>query len=68
MAADLDARLAAAVAAAREAGKVALDACVHCIRTGDPCSPTVDDGVAALVLANAADESATTGRTVGITT
>ena len=44
-----------------------LDAFAHSIRTGDPCSPSFEDGVAALVLANAAAESATTGKTVAIT-
>lgn len=43
-----------------------LEAFAHSIRTGTPCSPSFDDGVAALVLANAAEESATTGKAVAI--
>jgi myo-inositol 2-dehydrogenase/D-chiro-inositol 1-dehydrogenase len=43
-----------------------LDAFANSIRTGAPCSPSFDDGVAALVLANAAAESATTGKTVAV--
>ncbi|MDQ4491210.1 inositol 2-dehydrogenase [Sinomonas sp. ASV486] len=36
------------------------------IRTGAPSSPSFDDGVAALILANAATESAATGRSVAV--
>ncbi|GAB3276434.1 inositol 2-dehydrogenase [Sinomonas notoginsengisoli] len=43
-----------------------LDAFAHSIRTGAPCSPSFEDGVAALVLANAAAESALTGKTVSV--
>ncbi|GAA4397653.1 inositol 2-dehydrogenase [Tsukamurella soli] len=43
-----------------------LDAFARAIRTGEPCSPGFDDGVAALILADAAAESATTGKTVGV--
>lgn len=43
-----------------------LDSFVASIRTGIPCSPGFDDGVKALVLANAAEESARSGRTVKI--
>jgi myo-inositol 2-dehydrogenase/D-chiro-inositol 1-dehydrogenase len=43
-----------------------LEAFAHSIRTGAPCSPSFEDGVAALVLANAAAESATKGKTVTI--
>jgi myo-inositol 2-dehydrogenase/D-chiro-inositol 1-dehydrogenase len=43
-----------------------LDAFVTSLRSGVPCSPTFDDGLAALVLANAAAESAVTGKTVAI--
>nr|WP_296780630.1 inositol 2-dehydrogenase [Rhodococcus sp. (in: high G+C Gram-positive bacteria)] len=43
-----------------------LDAFAHSIRTGDAPSPSFDDGVAALVLANAAEESAKTGKTVSV--
>ena len=50
-----------------QAYRAELDAFAHSIRTGDPCSPSFEDGVAALVLANAAAESATTGKTVAIT-
>jgi len=49
-----------------QAYQAELDAFVHSIRTGAPCSPSFDDGVAALVLANAAAESGTTGKTVAI--
>jgi myo-inositol 2-dehydrogenase / D-chiro-inositol 1-dehydrogenase len=44
-----------------------LDAFATSIRDGVRCSPSFDDGVAALVLANAAAESASTGKTVAIT-
>ncbi|QSZ54020.1 inositol 2-dehydrogenase [Paenarthrobacter sp. AT5] len=43
-----------------------LDAFAKAIRTGTACSPGFDDGVQALVLANAAEESARSGRTVKI--
>ncbi|MFW0792288.1 inositol 2-dehydrogenase [Gordonia sp. CPCC 205515] len=43
-----------------------LDAFVQAIRAGGTCSPGFDDGVAALVLADAAAESATTGKTVSV--
>ena len=49
-----------------QAYRAELDAFAHAIRTGEPCSPGFDDGVAALVLANAAAESATTGKTVAV--
>ena len=41
-----------------------LTAFIDAINTGAPVSPTVSDGVAALVLAQAAEESARSGRTV----
>lgn len=41
-----------------------LDHFVEAAATGGPCSPTLDDGVAALELADAALESARTGRSV----
>ncbi|GAB3253273.1 Gfo/Idh/MocA family oxidoreductase [Arthrobacter pigmenti] len=43
-----------------------LQAFADSIRTGEPCSPDFGDGVTALVLANAAAESAATGRTVSV--
>lgn len=43
-----------------------LDAFAEAIRTGGPCSPSFADGVAALVLADAALESAKTGKSVKI--
>ncbi|MFF1832429.1 inositol 2-dehydrogenase [Paenarthrobacter sp. NPDC058040] len=43
-----------------------LDAFAKAIRTGTACSPGFDDGVQALVLANAAEESARSGRAVKI--
>ncbi|MFJ8951380.1 inositol 2-dehydrogenase [Streptomyces sp. NPDC102340] len=49
-----------------EAYRAELDAFAHSIRTGEPCTPGFDDGVTALVLANAAEESARTGRTVTV--
>jgi myo-inositol 2-dehydrogenase / D-chiro-inositol 1-dehydrogenase len=49
-----------------QAYRAELDAFAHAILTGQPCSPGFDDGVAALVLANAAAESATTGKTVTV--
>lgn len=39
---------------------------IDAINQGTPVSPTVADGIAALVLAEAADESARTGRTVSV--
>jgi myo-inositol 2-dehydrogenase/D-chiro-inositol 1-dehydrogenase len=44
--------------------KVELDSFVHSIQTGAPCKPDFQDGVEALVLANAALESAKTGKSV----
>jgi myo-inositol 2-dehydrogenase/D-chiro-inositol 1-dehydrogenase len=44
--------------------KVELDSFVNSIQTGAPCKPDFQDGVEALVLANAALESAQTGKTV----
>ena len=49
-----------------QAYKAELDAFAHSIRTGAPCSPGFEDGVTALVLANAAAESAATGKTVTV--
>ncbi|MHC8609837.1 inositol 2-dehydrogenase (plasmid) [Paenarthrobacter ureafaciens] len=43
-----------------------LDSFAKAIRNGTACSPGFDDGVQALVLANAAEESARSGRTVKI--
>ena len=43
-----------------------LDSFVRSIRDGTACSPGFDDGVMALVLANAAEESARSGRAVKI--
>ena len=43
-----------------------LDAFAHSIRTGAPTSPNFADGVSALILANAAAESAITGKTVSV--
>ncbi|MFJ4027524.1 inositol 2-dehydrogenase [Paenarthrobacter sp. NPDC089989] len=43
-----------------------LDSFAKAIRSGTACSPGFDDGVQALVLANAAEESARSGRTVKI--
>lgn len=43
-----------------------LDSFVKAIRGGTSCSPGFDDGVMALVLANAAEESARSGRVVTI--
>ena len=43
-----------------------LDHFVDAIRTGIPCSPGFEDGMAALVLADAAAESAATGKTVSV--
>ena len=49
-----------------QAYRAELEAFAHSIRTGAPCSPSFDDGVTALVLANAAAESAATGKTVTV--
>ena len=49
-----------------EAYRNELDAFAQAIRTGTACSPGFDDGLQALLLANAAEESARTGRTVKI--
>ncbi|MFF2318320.1 inositol 2-dehydrogenase [Arthrobacter sp. NPDC058097] len=43
-----------------------LEAFAQSIRTGAPTSPNFADGVSALVLANAAAESAVTGKTVSV--
>lgn len=43
-----------------------LDSFAQAVRNGTACSPGFDDGVQALVLANAAEESARSGRTVKI--
>ena len=43
-----------------------LDSFVQSIRTGTPCSPGFEDGLQALVLANAAEESARSGRVVKV--
>ncbi|WP_344367510.1 inositol 2-dehydrogenase [Arthrobacter humicola] len=43
-----------------------LDAFVDAIHTGIPCSPGFEDGMAALILADAAAESASTGKTIAI--
>ena len=43
-----------------------LDSFVQSIRQGTACSPGFDDGVMAFVLANAAEESARSGRAVKI--
>jgi myo-inositol 2-dehydrogenase/D-chiro-inositol 1-dehydrogenase len=43
-----------------------LEAFAQSIRTGSPTSPNFADGVSALVLANAAAESAVTGKTVSV--
>jgi myo-inositol 2-dehydrogenase/D-chiro-inositol 1-dehydrogenase len=49
-----------------QAYRAELDNFVQSIRTGVPCSPGFDDGVQALVLANAAEESARSGRVVKV--
>jgi myo-inositol 2-dehydrogenase/D-chiro-inositol 1-dehydrogenase len=49
-----------------EAYRAELDSFVQSVRTGMPCSPGFDDGVQALVLANAAEESARSGRVVKV--
>ncbi|MBD1540472.1 hypothetical protein HC749_20215 [Arthrobacter sp. S13_S34] len=43
-----------------------MEAFAQSIRTGSPTSPNFADGVSALVLANAAAESAVTGKTVSV--
>jgi myo-inositol 2-dehydrogenase/D-chiro-inositol 1-dehydrogenase len=43
-----------------------LDHFVEAVHTGSPCSPGFDDGMAALILADAAAESAATGRTITV--
>jgi len=45
-----------------------LEQFLACIREGTAASPGIDDGVAALELAEAAAESAATGRTVAVST
>lgn len=49
-----------------EAYAAELEAFANAIRTGEVASPGFDDGVKALVLANAAVESAETGRAVAV--
>lgn len=49
-----------------EAYRSELDNFVRSVRSGTPCSPGFDDGVQALVLANAAEESARSGRVVKV--
>lgn len=49
-----------------EAYRLELENFVRFIREGIPCSPGFDDGLQALVLANAAEESARSGRVVKI--
>ncbi len=49
-----------------EAYRNELDSFVKAIRSGTACSPGFDDGVQALVLADAAEESARSGRVVKI--
>lgn len=49
-----------------EAYNAELQAFARAIRTGEPCSPGFEDGATALILANAAAESAATGRTVPV--
>ncbi|MGO1949636.1 MAG: inositol 2-dehydrogenase [Mycobacteriaceae bacterium] len=49
-----------------EAYAAELEEFATSIRTGRPCSPGFDDGVMALVLANAAVESVATGRAVAV--
>ncbi|WP_426998371.1 inositol 2-dehydrogenase [Pseudarthrobacter sp. N5] len=46
--------------------RLELDHFVSAVRSGGSCRPGIDDGVAALVLAEAAGESAATGRTVPV--
>jgi myo-inositol 2-dehydrogenase/D-chiro-inositol 1-dehydrogenase len=43
-----------------------LDRFVESIHAGSPCSPGFDDGMAALILADAAAESAATGKTITV--
>lgn len=43
-----------------------LAAFADSIREGTPCAPSFDDGMAALILADAAEESARTGRVVSV--
>ena len=43
-----------------------LDRFIESVRTRTPCSPGFDDGMAALVLADAAAESAATGKTITV--
>ncbi len=43
-----------------------LDHFVDAVRTGMPCSPGFADGMAALILADAAVESAATGKTIAV--
>ena len=47
--------------------KVELDTFAQSIQTGAPCKPDFQDGVEALLLANAALESARTGNSVKLT-
>jgi myo-inositol 2-dehydrogenase/D-chiro-inositol 1-dehydrogenase len=49
-----------------EAYRRELDSFVQSIRTGTSCSPGFEDGLQALVLANAAEESARSGRVVKV--
>ena len=49
-----------------EAYRSELDNFARSVRSGTPCSPGFDDGVQALVLANAAEESARSGRVVKV--
>ena len=49
-----------------QAYRAELDAFAHAIRTGEPCSPSFEDGVDALVLANAAAEAAASGTSVTV--
>lgn len=49
-----------------QAYRAELENFVHSIRNGIPCSPGFDDGVQALILANAAEESARSGRVVKV--
>jgi myo-inositol 2-dehydrogenase/D-chiro-inositol 1-dehydrogenase len=49
-----------------EAYRNELDSLVQAVRGGTSCSPNFDDGLQALVLANAAEESARSGRVVKV--
>ena len=49
-----------------EAYRNELDSLVKAVRGGTGCSPNFDDGLQALVLANAAEESARSGRVVKV--